>query len=96
MKQFTTLEDFQGYTGLVLFSAPWCGPCKTYKPQLAQLAEQAELQLAHVDIDAQRMLAASFAIRAVPTTAWFSDGKLVRSKAGAQTVNGVMTIVSGA
>jgi thioredoxin-like negative regulator of GroEL len=95
MKQFDKIEDFHGYTGLVLFSAPWCQPCKSYKPALAQIANQAELELAHVDIDAQRMLGATFGIRAVPTTAWFSDGKLVRSKSGAQTVNGIMTIVAG-
>jgi thioredoxin-like negative regulator of GroEL len=92
MKQFTTLDEFAGYTGFVIFSAPWCGPCKTYKPALEHFCIQTGIPLAAVDIDAHRELAAKFAIRAVPTTVAFKEGKPISQAVGVQTVNALMTL----
>jgi thioredoxin 1 len=92
MKQFTTLDQFAGYTGFVIFSAPWCGPCKQYKPALERFCEQADIPLAAVDIDAHREVGAKFVIRAVPTTVAFKDGKPISQAVGVQTVNALMTL----
>ena len=73
------------FTGVVLFSAPWCGPCKTYKPALTAEAATKGLPLILVDVDQDRALAGQQGIRAVPTTILFRDGVEVRRVSGAQT-----------
>lgn len=95
MKQFTSHDDFAGYNGLVIFSAPWCGPCKQYKPALEQFCVQMGVPLASVDIDAHRDLAGRFAIRAVPTVVRFNDGTVIGQKVGVQTVNALMALTQG-
>jgi thioredoxin-like negative regulator of GroEL len=92
MKQFTSIDEMTDYTGLVLFSAPWCGPCRQYKPALGHFCTQTDIPLATVDIDTHREIGGKFAIRAVPTTVAFKDGKPISQAVGAQTVNALMVL----
>ena len=49
------------------FSATWCGPCKTFKPIMNEIAgEGYSVQI--IDIDQQQDLAAKHNVRSVPTT----------------------------
>tara|TARA_B110000977_G_C10816440_1_gene392405 strand:+ start:400 stop:645 length:246 start_codon:yes stop_codon:yes gene_type:complete len=49
------------------FSATWCGPCKTFKPIMNEIAgEGYSVQV--IDIDQQQDLAARYNVRSVPTT----------------------------
>ena len=69
---------------LVLFSAQWCGPCKTYKPIVERVtAETDGAALLVVDCDTSTELATQFGIRAVPTLLCFRDGELVAQQTGA-------------
>jgi putative thioredoxin len=52
---------------VVAFTAPWCGPCKTLKPKLAEIANEWGFTLAMVDAGDQPDLASLFGVRAVPT-----------------------------
>lgn len=66
---------------LVLFSAPWCAPCKTYKPVVERVAS-GRLELLVVDADASRELSIQFGIRSIPTLLCFSGGQMVAERSG--------------
>jgi thioredoxin 1 len=84
-----TTEEFneqiktEGNT-LVDFWAAWCGPCKMLGPVVDQIdAENPNLNVIKVDVDASRELAQEYNIRSIPTLAIFREGKPVALKTGA-------------
>lgn len=67
----------------VLFTAPWCGFCRSMKI----MAEKAERDFAQtdfftVDIDQEPALKTAFGISAVPTLIVFEDGKPLNKATG--------------
>ena len=48
------------------FSATWCGPCKTFKPVMNEIAGEGH-SVQFIDIDLQQDLAAKYNVRSVPT-----------------------------
>jgi putative thioredoxin len=70
---------------VVDFWADWCAPCRALKPVLEKLAaEQPEaFTLAKIDTEAERELAARFAIRSIPHVKAFVDGKIAAEFSGA-------------
>lgn len=85
MKKIETIKDLEGFTGLVLFTAPWCMPCRTYKPSLEKFAKEYGIKLGIVDTDVAPALAGTYGVRSVPTTFLFVNGSPSRSKSGVQT-----------
>ena len=57
-----------GQTKIVIFSAPWCSPCRIFKPQLDKLATELEIPFYAINIDDSGDLASKLSIRSVPTT----------------------------
>jgi len=69
---------------LVDFWASWCGPCRAFAPTFTKSSEQhPDIVFGKVDTEAEEQLAASAAIRAIPTLMAFKKGQLVFSQAGA-------------
>ncbi len=61
-----------------VFSAKWCGPCKSYKPVFeASLAEYDDVESRYIDIDEELELTSEHNIRSVPTTVVFADDEEV-------------------
>ena len=65
--------------------ADWCGPCKTLGPILEKVVAEAEgrVELAKVDIEANRGLAASFRVQSIPAVFAIRDGQVVDQFVGA-------------
>lgn len=65
--------------------AEWCGPCKTLGPILEKVVAEAEgrVELAKVDIEANRGLAASFRVQSIPAVFAIRDGQVVDQFVGA-------------
>ena len=57
---------------LLYFSAPWCAPCRTFKPTMEALSKEMPIQFIDVDISANT--AQNYNVRSVPTTILLEDG----------------------
>ena len=70
---------------LVDFWAPWCGPCKTLKPMLERLVEEAggKVKLVKLNTEDHQGIAGQLRVMAIPTVFAFKDGKPVDAFKGA-------------
>ena len=57
---------------VLYFSAPWCGPCRTFKPIMESL--QGEMSITFIDVDASPQTAQTWNVRSVPTTLIIQNG----------------------
>lgn len=68
---------------LVEFGAPWCGPCKSLEPVLAELAAAyQETAFYSVDVDQCPGLVMRFGVMSVPTLILFKDGEVAQQVTG--------------
>jgi thioredoxin-like negative regulator of GroEL len=58
----------------VVWTAPWCAPCKAMKPVLEHVAGQLNKVLFIVNVDEIKSMAVAFGIRSVPTVIELKDG----------------------
>lgn len=79
----------------VMFTAPWCGPCKTMKPLVESVAASLHHDLLCVDAGADRDLAITWGVRAVPTLMVFENGAPVR-RGSVSTEKQIRTILGDA
>jgi|TARA_R110000782_G_scaffold265592_1_gene359444 thiol-disulfide isomerase/thioredoxin len=66
------------------FGATWCGPCKTFKPVMNEVAGEGH-SVQFIDIDQQQDLAAKYNVRSVPTVIIEEGGVEVDRVVGMQT-----------
>lgn len=66
-----------GRLTLVAFGAPWCGPCRLLAPGLRALAaiQKERLTVAKLDVDANPLAAARYAVETFPICILFKEGE---------------------
>ena len=64
------------------FSATWCGPCKTFKPIMNEVASEGH-SVQFIDIDQSPDLQQKYNVRSVPTTVIEENGVEVNRIIGA-------------
>src|SRR5262245_30562354 len=70
-----------GETVLLDFTADWCGPCKSVKPLVHQLAA-AGYPVREVNIDRERALAAKYRVSTIPCFVMLVNGQEVDRQVG--------------
>lgn len=70
---------------VLYFSAPWCAPCRTFGPMLAEEAKAAGVTLVKIDVDNPPVTYKDEAgsVRSVPLTRWVGDRPGAVSLSGA-------------
>ena len=82
---------------VVDFWAEWCGPCKMIAPSLEEISEEnADVEIAKVNIDENQDLAVKFGVRSIPTLMMFKDGQHVDTLVGAQSKSKLAAWINGA
>ena len=65
------------------FNAAWCGPCRSMKPMLDELAEgNTAYKIVSIDIDAEDELAEDYDVSSIPCLVVFKNGQEVRRSVG--------------
>ena len=75
------------------FSAAWCGPCKTFKPIMNEVAGEG-YSVQFIDIDQSSALAKQYNVRSVPTTVIEENGIEVDRFIGATSKQSVLQRIS--
>ncbi len=71
-------------TVIIDFWAPWCGPCRSFAPTFAAVAEKhPDIVFAKVNTEQEEALAAAFNIRSIPTLMVFREQVMLYNQAGA-------------
>jgi thioredoxin 1 len=83
-----------GESVMVAFTAPWCGPCRMYKPTFGKVSESSEIPMYLMDVEQDGEYAVELGIRAVPTTKLFSNGVEMFSKPGMMSETELKSVIN--
>ena len=78
---------------LIDFYATWCGPCKTLKPRLKEVAnENPEIKIVEIDVDKCTELAEKYGIQAMPTLVVIENGEEINRSVGLISKEGILKL----
>jgi len=78
---------------VLYFSAPWCGPCRTFKPTMESL--QSEMSITFIDVDSSPQTAQQYNVRSVPTVLILENGVEKRRLVGAKPLAEIRSAYNG-
>jgi len=78
---------------VLYFSAPWCGPCRTFKPVMESL--QSEMSITFIDVDSSPQTAQQYNVRSVPTVLVIENGVEKRRLIGAKSKDEIRSAYNG-
>jgi len=85
---------------IVMFYAPWCGHCKSFKPHLLSAAKaikgNKKVAVAAVDCTVESTACKDFDVKSYPTVKYFKLGKNPSEFSGARTKQGVLSFLDAA
>lgn len=59
---------------MIFFYAPWCGHCKTAKPEFQKLMQKAKGQAFMIDCDKHKEIAQKYNVQGFPTIRYYPNG----------------------
>ena len=74
------------------FTARWCGPCKTFKPIMTEIANEGH-SVEFIDIDQSQNLASKYNVRSVPTVLVTENGQEISRLVGAVSKQKVLDTI---
>ncbi|MBQ3669796.1 MAG: thioredoxin [Clostridia bacterium] len=78
------------------FNATWCGPCRSMKPMLDQLAEENKgYKIVSIDVDDNSELAEEYDVSSIPCLVVFRDGEEVNRSVGLIPKDMINALVEG-
>lgn len=70
---------------ILYFTASWCAPCKTAKPNLYAAASAASIPVIQHDVDSSPEIAVQHGVRTVPTVIVFNGNTEATRRSGAMS-----------
>ena len=70
-------------TGILKFTASWCGPCRKIAPFIHELSEEYDIEVITVDVDKHNDLSDEFGVSSIPVTVFIFESKEVDRVIGA-------------
>ena len=74
---------------VIYFSAPWCGPCRTFGPVMEKVAEHFNendlVEITKVNADEDPDTAALHGIRSIPALVYLKEGETVHQSVGVKS-----------
>ena len=78
------------------FNAEWCGPCRSMKPMLEEIAESNPgYKIVSIDIDAEDELAEDYDVSSIPCLVVFRDGEEVNRSVGLISRDAIAELMEG-
>lgn len=78
------------------FNAEWCGPCRSMKPMLEEMAESNPgYKIVSIDIDAEDELAEDYEVFSIPCLVAFRDGQEVNRSVGLISRDAIAELMEG-
>ena len=79
---------------LLYFSAPWCGPCKSFGPTMDRVAGEG-IPVSKINIDYDATAPTKYNIKSVPTVVLVQNGQEVKRFVGVKSHQEVMSFYNG-
>lgn len=101
-QQYLSESSFDGFmkqqgVSLVVCTADWCAPCQDLKQNLTVLQqENTDLSIAFIDIEAEKSLAESLAVRSIPYVMVVRDAVVLFAESGALSLGSLRELVQQA